>query len=170
MRSIIEETNSGSAMRQQTVNGCRQSTRTSPPVLELREATSRMWRRLSGGIPKDIQNIVFNFTRSEPRNKQGHLLGSWPRVSESLAKAGAPYADVMSPVMEHAAKLKREVYNASLPPLAEIEQREADDECALHHAEILHDANAVKTAARDMAVVAELLAEAADREIHRSQV
>lgn len=164
-RGMISESLSGSATRQQSESENLRATREFPLHLELRDATSQMWRRLTVGIPRDIQNIIFDFTRSEPRFKRGHLLGSWPRVSESLARAGAPLTDITAPVAQHISNLKRDFYRTELPSLEAIEQREADDECKLHKAEICRDALALKEAARDMADVAEILAEVADREL-----
>lgn len=163
-RGIISESFSGSVTREQTTRGQGKSTRTSGE--NLRDATSQMWRNVKG-IPSDIQNIVYGFTSEKGRYKES-LVGPWPRLSESLAKAGAPFVDVMAPVMEHGARLKREFYFAELPPLEAIEAKEADDECRLHKAEILHDPNAVKEAARAIAADAELLSEVADRELHGS--
>lgn len=125
-----------------------------------------MWRSVKA-IPADIQNIVYRFTSYEGRYRES-LLGPWPRIAASLARSGAPLADVMSPAYEVAAQLKREVYRKSLPSLEVIEQEEAEVVCKIQKAEIKHDLRSLKEAAREEMIVAELLEEVADRESHGS--
>lgn len=129
----ISPTNSGSAMRQQTRNGEAESNRDSSR--NLRDATSRMWRNVKT-IPLDIRNIVYGFTSSDGRYKDS-LIGPWPRVSRELARTGeAKYSDLMAPVLEHGAQLKREFFLNELPSLTDAEARQADAECAFRKAEL----------------------------------
>lgn len=131
---------------QPSVRGSAGATRTTPLHLArgqsnyeaLKSATARMWRALKG-VPKDIQNVVYGFTRAESRQKRGHLMGNWPDVARSCAVAGAPMIDVMAPVYEVERQLRREVYRNRLPSLLEAECAEADAACALKKAEVEGD-------------------------------
>lgn len=95
----------------------------------------RMWQNVRA-IPLEIQNIVYGF-RSEQGRYKDSLVGPWPRVTRSLAATGqAKYSDLMAPVMEHGAQLKREFFHAQLPSLPEAEAEQADAECAFRKAEL----------------------------------
>lgn len=124
-----------------------------------------MAKDLAGGIPLEIANRWYAFTRKERYYRTGITLGNFRDFARAFAKKGQSYTNVTAPVFQVCAELKRDFYRTELPSLEAIEEREADDECKLHKAEILRDANALKQAARDMAEAAELLAEVADREL-----
>ena len=130
----------------------------------VKDATCKMWRSLRG-VPREIQNIVYGLTRAEPRNSRGHLMGQWPRVARVCASHGAPLVDVMAPVYEIERELKREIYSRHLPSISEVETMEADAACRIQSAEILGDVRALREAAHEERIVAELLEEAADRQL-----
>lgn len=124
-----------------------------------------MWRSLRG-VPAEVRNIVYALTRGEPRNRRGHLLGQWPLVARACASHGAPLMDVMAPVYEVELELKREVYRRHLPSLAEVEELEANIAVRVQVAEIEDDLGLLREAAREERIVAELLEEAADRQLN----
>lgn len=131
---------------------------------ELRDATLRMGRSVKG-VPRVVANVWYGFTRSEPRNSRGHLCGAWPDVARAFAESGAPLIDVMAPAYEVELELKRDVYRKQLPPLEEIEAIEAAIACQVQTAEITGDLRSLKQAAREERLIAELLEEAADRQL-----
>lgn len=130
----------------------------------LRDATLRMGRSIKG-VPLTVANVWYGFTRAEPRNSRGHLCGAWPDIARAFALRGAPLSDVMAPVHEVELELKRDIYRRALPSLAEMEVIEADVACRIQNAEITGDVRELKEAAREERLIAELLEEAADRQL-----
>lgn len=133
----------------------------------LREATFRMWRSIRSirRVPREIANIIYGFTRAEPRCRRGHLLGAWPAVARACAKMGAPLMDVMAPAYEVERELKRDVYRRALPPLTEVEIMEADVVHRIQAAEIAGDVRGLREAAHEECWIAELLEEVADQQL-----
>lgn len=169
-RGMIVETCSGSQTLdtlQRNANGSQITTRTnaahSSVSPNLRDATLRMGRTLKG-VPREVRNVWYAFSRAVCRYSEGHLLGQWPNVSVAFAHAGAPYADVMAPVDAQASYLRREYYLPNLPRLEMIEAMEADAEAQLRRAEISQDVRAIRDAAQQEYRTVELLLDVTSRE------
>lgn len=171
-RGMISDSGSGSLTKQQSASNTGKASSVRRSGLSIRQnrslhdATLQMAKGIRG-VPQEIANRWYAFSRSESRPVNGHALGNFPEFARAFAAKGQSFANVMAPVDQVKLEIKQEFYFAELPSLETIEQKEADDECRLHKAEITHDANAVKEAAREMASVAEMLAEVADREINK---
>lgn len=166
---MMSDRSSGSCTTEQTARGQQESTSVSRTVSSLRQnrllrdATLQMARGIKG-IPQEIANRWYAFTRSECRYPQGHTMGNWPDFARAFAKKGARLSDVMAPAFEVQSQLKRDIYSAQIPSLQSVEAMEADVVCRIQKAEIAHDTRALIDAAREEKIVAELLEEAADRE------
>lgn len=171
-RGMISDSGSGSLTKQQSASNTGKASSVRRSGLSIRQnrslhdATLQMAKGIRG-VPQEIANRWYAFSRSESRPVNGHALGNFPEFARAFARKGQSYTNVTAPVFQVCAELKRDFYRTELPSLEAIEEREADDECKLHKAEIKHDPNALKEAARDMAEAAELLAEVADSEINK---
>lgn len=86
----------------------------------LRESCIAITREIS--VPRAVRNLVYDLRRSEPRRV--HLLGAYPMVAFTCAKAGASFSDVVRPLREMESALRAFWYAGSLPSLSEQQERE----------------------------------------------
>lgn len=73
-------------------------------------------------VPQEVRNLLYDLRRSEPRRV--HLLGQYPRVAFTCARAGASFSDVVRPLREMESALRAYWYTSALPSLSEQQRRE----------------------------------------------
>lgn len=91
------------------------------------DSLTRMKRGVSK-VPASIQNVFYDWCRQDPRTVSP--LGSYPKVADAFAAAGAPSADVFAPMIQVEADITARRYADSLPSweIAEMNEERANHE------------------------------------------